>query len=618
MRRSARGASVEKGSVRGSGRKASPPGGGRKASPPVKAAPPGSSRKAGSPVKSAPSSGRKASPPVKASPSSGRKASPPVKASPSSGRKASPPVKASPSSGRKAAPPAGKKARSGDLQALRTYQAKRRFDQTPEPRGDSARPRAHQGLEFVVQKHDASHLHYDFRLELDGVLLSWAVPKGPSLRPGERRLAMRTEDHPLDYASFEGVIPAGEYGGGSVLVWDRGVWLPDGDPQTSLKKGRLTFALQGEKLSGRFHLVRTGSTKDRRERWLLFKSKDAAARATDIVEERPESVLSGKTIDEIDPAAAHATGPSRAEPVPDMVEMVKRLAPGFALTNLDKVLYPEQGLRKAEIIAYYVSVASVMLPQVQQRPLVLVRCPEGRRQQCFYQKHVGKGIPNAVGRVSVRESAKTVDYATLHDLNGLIALAQLGVLEIHTWQCHADKLEKPDQFVFDIDPDVGLAWERVVDAALELKLALSELGLTSFVKTTGGKGLHVVVPVARRLDWEQHKAVSRAVVQALVQKQPQRYVINMRKDLRKGKIFLDYLRNGRGASAIAPYSTRARENAPVATPLRWDELEQGAKPSDFDVRSVLRRLEDQKVDPWQGFFELNQSIPAAKLRQLLR
>jgi bifunctional non-homologous end joining protein LigD len=513
-----------------------------------------------------------------------------------------------------------KSARAGSdaAQSLSIYRERRSFERTPEPRGRKTRPRARDGLEFVVQKHAARRLHYDFRLELGGVLLSWAVPRGPSVRPGDRRLALRTEDHPLDYASFEGVIPAGEYGGGSVLVWDRGRWQPDGDPQAALKSGRLTFTLEGEKLSGRFHLVRTSAGKHARERWLLFKGKDSAAGATDIVEERPESVLSGKTIDEIDPAATHATGPSRAQPVPDMVEMVKRLSPSVALTNLDKVLYPEQGLRKAEIIAYYVSVASVMLPHVQNRPLVLVRCPEGRRRQCFYQKHIGKGVPHAVGRVAVRESDKTVDYATLHDLDGLIAMAQLGVLEIHTWQCHADKLEKPDQLVFDLDPDEGLAWERVVDAAFELKLALSELGLTSFVKTTGGKGLHVLAPLARRHDWEQHKAAARALVQTLAQQQPQQYVIKMRKELRKGKIFLDYLRNGRGASAIAPYSTRARENAPVATPLRWDELENGAKPADFDVRSVLRRLEDQKLDPWQGFFDLDQAISPAQLRKLTR
>ncbi len=526
-------------------------------------------------------------------------------------------ARAKPASAR--AKPAAPRAKPAAAKGLALYQAKRRFDRTPEPSGRGLRPRAQPGLQFVIQKHAASHLHYDFRLELDGVLLSWAVPKGPSLRAGERRLAMRTEDHPLDYASFEGVIPKGEYGGGSVLVWDRGSWLPDGNPQEGLKKGRLSFALEGQKLSGRFHLVRTKQGADKRESWLLFKGKDESARAAaDIIAERPESVLSGKTIDEIDPASAHAQGRSEPEPVGDMVEMVSRLAPGFALTNLDKVLYPEQGLRKAEIIAYYVSVASMMLPHVQHRPLVLVRCPHGQKQQCFYQKHVDKGVPEAVTRVAVRESKKTVNYGSVHDVNGLIALAQLGVLEIHLWGCHADQLEKPDLFVFDIDPDQGLAWDRVIDAALELKAALSELGLTSFVKTTGGKGLHVVAPVARRLDWDQHKEVAHALVQTLAERQPDRYVTNMRKELRKGKIFLDYLRNGRGATAIAPYSTRARPGAPVATPLRWDELERGAKPADYDVRSVLRRLEEQKVDPWQGFFELSQSLGAARLRRLLR
>jgi len=538
--------------------------------------------------------------------------------------------------------------------ALALYSQKRDFTRTKEPSGAVVSEAPAGKLQFVVQKHAASHLHYDFRLELNGVLLSWSVPKGPSLRSGERRLAVRTEDHPLDYATFEGTIPKGEYGGGSVLVWDRGSWQPDGDADKDFARGRLTFTLAGQKLSGRFHLVRSRPDASKRENWLLFKGRDDAARDLDIVDERPESVLSGKTIDQIgetqpgkthaaktQPGKTHAdkthagkTQPGKvavkatgkraktksAEPVSehvaDMVEMVARLSPGFALTSLDKVLYPEQGLRKAEIIAYYVSVASVMLPYVGKRPLVLVRCPRGRTEACFYQKHIDKGVPAAVKRVNIKESSKRVQYASVEDANGLIALAQMGVLEIHNWGCHADQVEKPDLFVFDIDPDEGLSFELVVETALALRQALADQGLTSFVKTTGGKGLHVVAPVERGLSWEQHKAFSYSVVDQLARARPDRYLTTMRKDLRKGKLFLDYLRNGRGATAIAPYSTRARAGALVATPLRWEELTRALTPADFDVRSVLRRLEQQKVEPWEGFHELKQVVSPGQIKKL--
>ena len=510
---------------------------------------------------------------------------------------------------------------SGAKNSLASYNEKRDFSRTTEPAGKPPVRSTAGTLQFVVQKHAASHLHYDFRLELDGVLLSWSVPKGPSLRAGERRLAVRTDDHPLSYVDFEGTIPKGEYGGGSVLVWDRGTWQAEGDAQADFAKGRVTFTLHGKKLSGRFHLVRSKLGADKRENWLLFKGRDADAHGDlDIVSERPESVLSGRTMEEIDEASAtirptrKGKAKPRPEPVADMVEMVSRLSPGFALTSLDKVLFPEQGLRKAEIIAYYVSVASVMLPYVARRPLVLVRCPEGRMQKCFYQKHIGKGVPDAVKRVRIKESHKSVEYASVEDANGLVALAQMGVLEIHMWGCHADQVEKPDLFVFDIDPDEGLAFELVIETALLLKQTLADVGLTSFVKTTGGKGLHVVAPVQRTLSWEQHKAFSHAVVDKLARARPDRYLTNMRKDLRKGKLFLDYLRNGRGATAIAPYSTRARAGAYVATPLRWDELTRGVKPSDFDVRSLLRRLEEQKVDPWRGLLELRQTVPAVALK----
>src|SRR4051812_10787049 len=324
---------------------------------------------------------------------------------------------------------------------LAKYRSMRDFKLTAEPSGAGAARSA--GNSFVIQQHAARRLHYDFRLELDGVLLSWSVPKGPSLSPSERRLAVRTEDHPLGYADFEGIIPKGQYGGGTVCVWDRGTWTPEGDAREGMKRGRLTFSLDGHKLHGKWHLVRTKPT-EKQETWLLFKSRDEAANENaDIVADKPESVITGRTLDQIasdadrvwqsnrspeltpmekrakriseagrstKAAANDETNPRKnlyrnareaneankrarakgTEPPAlrgasgDVTALVKQLPLGFELTNLDKVLYPEQGVTKAQLIAYLAVAAEWMLPQLANRPLTLVRCPEGRHKPCFF------------------------------------------------------------------------------------------------------------------------------------------------------------------------------------------------------------------------------------------
>jgi bifunctional non-homologous end joining protein LigD len=315
-------------------------------------------------------------------------------------------------------------------------------------------------------------------------------------------------------------------------------------------------------------------------------------------------------------AAEQDAKTAKATPL-DALSLIQQLNVGFPLTHLDKVLYPESGLRKAELVAYYAAMADFMLPHVRERPLVLLRCPEGRRKSCFFQKHVNAGVPEAVLRTTISESRGEGVYGFVKDLAGLVALAQLGVLEIHTWGCHVNQLEKPDLLVFDLDPDTTLAFERVVEAALSVREELARLGLESFVKTTGGKGLHVVLPLRAKHSWEEHKAFAHAVVSAMAKAEPDRYVTNMRKDARKGKIFLDYLRNARGNSAIAPYSPRAREGALIATPLTWEELSAGARPEQFDLRGVIRRLEENPSDPWQGYFALKQTLPSVALRRRL-
>ncbi|HEX4353234.1 MAG TPA: non-homologous end-joining DNA ligase, partial [Polyangiales bacterium] len=199
---------------------------------------------------------------------------------------------------------------------------------------------------------------------------------------------------------------------------------------------------------------------------------------------------------------------------------------------------------------------------------------------------------------------------------GLVALAQMGVLEIHTWGCHIDQVEQPDKLVFDIDPAEDVSWDAIVEAAIELRERLSDVGLKSFVQTTGGKGLHVVAPIARTLTWDQHKAFSYALAERMAAENPARYLTNMRKSLRKGKIFLDYLRNGRGATAIAPYSTRNREGATVAAPLTWDELVEGVKPSDFTLHRMIDRISELDADPWKDYARLKQTLKPVALRSL--
>jgi bifunctional non-homologous end joining protein LigD len=524
---------------------------------------------------------------------------------------------------------------------LAKYRSMRDFAKTAEPSG--ARARKHAGNSFVIQQHAARRMHYDFRLELDGVLLSWSVPKGPSLNPADKRLAVRTEDHPLDYANFEGIIPQGQYGGGTVNVWDRGTWQPEGDPREGVKKGRLTFTLAGEKLHGKWHLIRTKGD-DKHDNWLLFKSRDEAANENeDIITKRPESVITGRTLDEIAKDADRVWHSNRAEKktvyrnvdlanaeikkLPkqergakraanandDVAALVKQLPLGFELTNLDKILYPEQNITKAQLIAYLAVVADWMLPHVDNRPLTLVRCPEGRTKPCFFQKKIYPGAPKAVHTVKIREEdGAVVDYMKVRDMPGLVGLAQLGTLEIHVWGCRADKVERPDFMVFDLDPDVGLGWDKVALAAFDVRRRLDDLGLQSWVKTTGGKGLHVCVPVQRNLDWDDFKAWSKTFAERLASDSPKLYTANMAKSARKGRIFVDYLRNGRNATFICAYSPRARAGAPVSVPITWEELAHGVDPAAFTTLTVPARLAKLDDDPWADIYKVKQSLKGKK------
>ncbi|WP_395820400.1 DNA ligase D [Devosia sp.] len=799
---------------------------------------------------------------------------------------------------------------------LGTYRKKRDFSKTAEPAGTEP---TSSGSRFVVHKHSATADHYDLRLELDGVLKSWAVPKGPSLNPADKRFAAATEDHPIDYIDFEGVIPEGEYGGGPMIVWDTGDWAPMGDPRADLKKGAFKFRLWGDKLKGGWMLTRLkGKPEDKgKEGWLLFKEHDTAMDTkTDILTARPESVKTGRHIEELvapppPPArpaklqpgrvtgavkapmpdrvelqlanpvaeppkgagwvheikfdgyrtlamvtggktklitrggldwtkrygdlpqafadlncreavidgeivvldnkgvsrfadlqealssgagsklvyyafdllhldgydlrkaplvkrkdmlarllAGHLTGRSaiqlsdhvegegdalyqraseiglegivskradgaysggrsqawlkakalrlgdfviagysassaaggigalavaewvdgeleyrgkvgtgfdastmdallrRLEPmrIPDRIEgLPKDILPvrpsltariqyatrttdnalrhavfkglrevelstpltakrkrlisdadlaGIWVTNPTRRLFGKSGPTKLDIAVYYAAIGDYMLPHLFNRPVSLFRCPTGKLGDCFFQRHAFTGMPPTL---KVFESKNSEDelksYLTVEDAKGYLALAQFGVVEFHTWGTHEKHLDTPDRVIFDLDPGEGIAWREIVNAAVHLKGELEAMGLVPFVKTSGGKGLHIVVPIKPKLKWKQVHAASSAIATQLAATGRDTFVTVMGAENRKKRIFIDFHRNARSATAVAAYSLRARPHLPASTPLAWADLESIDSPEDLNYAS-LPALLTTTGDPWA---EINQS-----------
>jgi bifunctional non-homologous end joining protein LigD len=724
---------------------------------------------------------------------------------------------------------------------LAEYNRKRDFRVTREPPGEApAKPHKDGARSYLIQKHAATRLHYDFRLELDGVLLSWSIPKGPSLDPREKRLAVHVEDHPLAYGDFEGIIPKGQYGGGTVLLWDRGTWEPQEDPAKGYAAGNLKFILKGEKLQGGFALIRLGGARARAEgdkAWLLIKERDAQARdgAPDLTRTRPESVASGRTMEQIaadkdnvwhsktshvelggTPGARAAALPARPRPpravsrrkppagddwlheiaipgvrvlarnersniqlfsdrgtplpakaarkdrpIGDAVrmlpaetlmvdgvvaplteggaqmgyflfdlmyldgqdltrvplerrkalleELVRRAGHGalryvehiagggadfhreacrlgiaamvsrkagskydakagwvtvacktagktktphpgplpaargegirkasaatelpknFRLTHPERVLWHDVagGFTKLQLVQYYQAVAEHVVPHVVGRPLSLFRCPGGMpadpkaKPACFFMKHPGLMTPRSLEKHRILERSKPGDYMVARDLAGVLELAQMSILEIHPWNALVDEIEFPDRVIFDLDPDPAVPWARVVEGAFEIRARLAALDLDCVVKTTGGKGLHIVMPfaAASRVSWDDAFAFSQTLSERLARDQPKGYVATMAKAQRTGKIFIDYFRNHRGSTAIAAYSTRARAGAPVSVPLAWDELTPALDPRRFTVETVPARVAALKADPWAATMAAKQRLTAKALRAVAR
>jgi bifunctional non-homologous end joining protein LigD len=288
---------------------------------------------------------------------------------------------------------------------------------------------------------------------------------------------------------------------------------------------------------------------------------------------------------------------------------------GIRISNPERVLYEEMGLTKAALARYYESVAEWMLPELRERPLSLVRCPQGPGEGCFYQKNIDDKFPAEIERVPVELGGGGV-YAAANSISAVVGLVQMGVIELHAWGSTTRKAECPDRMVFDLDPDERLPWREVMAAAHLVRERLEGLGLESFVKTTGGKGLHVVVPLAPRHDWDEVKQFSRALAESIVAERPQEFTAKAAKRERSRRIFIDWLRNSEGATAIAPYSVRARPGAPVATPLHWDEVGGRMKPAKYHVGNVAKRLRGLHSDPWKQLRRTPQAITAAMKRKL--
>ncbi len=492
-------------------------------------------------------------------------------------------------------------------EVLEEYEKKRHFEKTPEPKGEIGQPGT--GTLFVIQEHKARSLHYDLRLESDGVLKSWAVPKGPSMDPKDKRLALPTEDHPIAYADFEGVIPKGEYGAGAVEVWDRGIYLnlkPTGKGNSitgNVEDGHVEVWLQGEKLCGGFALTRIRVGKD--EAWLLVKMRDDEAGSHDIVQNQTRSVLTGRTIEEI----AASKGYLKESPANVHVTMDGRTLP---LTNLNKVLYPESKFTKAEVLNYYIAISSFILPHLKRRPLTMKRYPNGVTGHYFYEKSCPGFRPDWMETVKTGET-KTVTYCTIDDRASLVWVVNLASLELHVMLSKAPEVLRPTHIAFDFDPGPGRDIIDCAMAARNLRGILAQMNLECFPKTSGGKGFHVYIPLNTPATFGETKNFAHALALMMERAYPDDITSNMRKTQREGKLLLDWSQNDEHKTTVCVYSLRARARPTVSTPVTWEEVDkavgrQDARALYFEAKDVLKRIEEHG-DLFLPVISMEQKLP---------
>ncbi len=524
---------------------------------------------------------------------------------------------------------------------LEAYRAKRDFSVTAEPEGSGAGTASGR---FVVQRHRARRLHYDVRLEVDGVLASWAVPKGPTLDPAARQLAVHVEDHPMEYFDFEGVIPRGEYGGGDVIVWDWGTWEPagTGDPAGAIERGELHFDLRGEKLAGRFVLVRRDRDRSGKDQWLLLHKNDDSARPGWDPEDHPRSVKSGRTNDEVaaapqtlwrsDLPAGEAAVPLAAGPPPswdppsddelDALEAMGtagRWAVGdreVKLTNLDKVLFPPRGgepaVTKRDLVRYSAVIAPFMLPYLYDRPVNLHRYPDGVDRPGFWHKEVPGHAPEWLHRWRNAEAdpGETEWYAVVDSVPALVWMANYGAVELHPWTSRLPDVHRPTWALIDIDPGPRSSFEDVLVLARLYRTALDHLGVAAMPKVTGQRGVQIWVPISLSYGFDDTRAWVEKVSRAVGRTVPDLVSWEWHKDRREGLARLDYTQNAINKTLVAPFSARPAAGAPVSVPIEWDELEDpDLAPDRWSIRTVVDRVREAG-DPLAPLVGRAQQLPA--------
>jgi bifunctional non-homologous end joining protein LigD len=524
---------------------------------------------------------------------------------------------------------------------LSTYRKKRDFARTPEPSGAPDGASAGPSRRFVVQRHRARRLHYDFRLEIDGVLVSWAVPKGPTLDPGVRRAAFHVEDHPMEYIDFEGVIPSGEYGGGDVIVWDTGTWSPSetDDPARAVAEGEIHVDMAGDKLRGRFVLVRTGRDPSSREQWLLLHKHDEFSIEGWDPEEHPRSVLSGRTNDEVkadpdrlwrsDLPAARASVPLKPSAVegPSPVELkaLDELKTSgrwnifgreLRVTNLDKVLFParpgEDPVTKRDLLRYAAQIAPIALPYLTRRALNMNRFPNGAQTKGFWHKelpgHAPEWLPRWDNPEADRGESRT--YLVVDEPAALVWAANFGALEWHAWTSQVDRPHQPTYALVDIDPGDNTTWDGVLALARLHRTAFEHLGVVARPKVTGRRGIQIWVPIARGPDFAATRRWVEKLSRTVGAVMPELVSWSWQVNERGGLARLDYTQNAINKTLVAPYSPRPAPGAPISAPIDWDELDDPAlRPDGFTIRNVAARIAE-KGDLFAEVLHHGQTLPA--------
>lgn len=515
---------------------------------------------------------------------------------------------------------------------LETYWNKRDFRKTPEPKGKLAKSNRHR---FVCQEHHASSLHFDFRLEIGGVLKSWSIRKGPSLDPAVRRLAVPTEDHPVEYAKFEGDIPSGNYGAGQHRIWDEGTYkLLEGESiNAQFAKGKLKLELFGRKLRGAFNLFKLGQ----RDQWLLVKSKDEYAdpgwklellipdkNGNKFVLDEPHKMKlpSKDTKSEV---VIKSAKPRRGEHLPSLTTLLKKkdLA-GDArvkigkhavdLTSLDRVYWPDEGYTKADLIRYYAAIWKYIAPYLKDRPLIMRRFPTGIRGISFHQHDVDEA-PEYARTIALEAEDKgvhTVDYLICENLETHLYMANLGAIERHPFHSRTGKLDCPDWFVFDLDPGDEVEFETICDVAVITRNVIADLGLKAYAKTSGSRGIHIYVPIKPEYSYEVVAKLAAHIARRVADEDPANATVERSKAKRAiSQIYVDHMQNAYGKSVVAPYSVRPKPGATVSAPLEWKEVEKKKiTTADFTIRSMAARIA-RKGDLFSPVLKAKQSLAKA-------